>query len=312
MLPPRSIALGCMNFGKRTPKNESLAILDRAIERGVTVLDTANAYNDGESERIAGEAIRRAKKPLIVATKVGFARVSGKPEGLGRAHVLRACDESKKRLGVDVIDLYYLHVPDHQTPIEETLDAIGELLAKGHIRAWGVSNYAAWQILEMIHIADARNLPRPVASQVLHNLLIRQVEIEHAAFARKYGVHVTVFNALAGGLLTGRHARSGETQKGSRFDKNQLYLTRYWSDRFFDLVDAYAAVAGEAGIGLVEMAYAWLAGHPSVDSVLVGPATMAQLDAAIEGTARALPDSVRARIDEIHFAAAGTRSSYVR
>src|SRR5262249_36579253 len=161
-------------------------------------------------------------------TKCGFGRIDGKPEGLSRARIEAAIDESLQRLRTEWVDIYYLHVPDHDTPIDETLEAVAELIQNKKISAWGVSNYAAWQILEMMHMANAdplkkHGLPRPAIAQQLYNVLLRQLDLEYFPFARRYKLHSTVYNPLAGGLLTGRHARDGSTQKGSRFDKNRLY-----------------------------------------------------------------------------------------
>jgi aryl-alcohol dehydrogenase-like predicted oxidoreductase len=306
------VALGTMNFGKRTPAAEAERIIARALERGVTVFDTANAYADGASERILGRALAPVRDRVIVATKVGAARAAGKPEGLSRAAVLRAIDESLARLGTGHVDVYYLHVPDHAVPLAETLAAVGELIEAGKVRALGVSNFAAWQILEMMALWHSGRGPRPVVSQVMYNLLVRQIEVEYVGFTRAHTVHTTVYNPLAGGLLTGRHERGAAPVKGSRFDKNRMYEGRYWSPRFFDLVDAYAAVAKEAGMSLVELSYAWLAAQPHVDSILVGPATMEHLDAALDACARALPPEVGGRIDAIHRAYLGTDASYVR
>jgi aryl-alcohol dehydrogenase-like predicted oxidoreductase len=309
---PARLVLGCMNFGKRTPAPEAERILARAIERGITLFDTANAYVDGESEKILGKALRGRRERFAIATKVGFGRVGGKPEGLSRAVIFRALDESLARLGTDYVDVYYLHVPDHTVPIEESLAAMLELQEKGKIRALGVSNYAAWQILEMMTLARAGKAPAPAISQVMYNLLIRQIEIEYVSFTRRYPIHTTVYNPLAGGLLSGKHQRGGETEKGSRFDKNKLYLGRYWSDRFFDLVDAYGHVAREAALSLVDLSYAWISGQAHVDSILVGPASIAHLDAAIDGCAKTISTEVRAQIDAIHRAYLGTDASYVR
>jgi aryl-alcohol dehydrogenase-like predicted oxidoreductase len=210
------------------------------------------------------------------------------------------------------VDVYYLHVPDHSTPIERTLDAIEELLSARKILHFGISNYASWQILAIMMSCDRRGIERPVISQLLYNLLIRQLDIEYFKFVREYPIHTTVYNALAGGLLSGRHSASAGIPKGSRFENNRLYQQRYWTDRFFDLVGAYQAVASDAGMSLVELAYAWLAGRARVDSILVGPATVEQLDAAIDGRGRTLSAETRARIDEIHTAFAGTNASYAR
>ncbi len=309
---PVSIALGAMNFGKRTPAAEAERIVARALSRGVTFFDTANAYADGESERILGRALRGARDRVTVATKVGAGRVAGKTEGLSRETILRSVDESLGRLGMDYVDVFYLHVPDHAVPLETSLAAMADVIEAGKARALGVSNYAAWQILEMMALWHVGRGPRPVVSQVMYNLLVRQIEVEYAGFTRAHPIHTTVYNPLAGGLLSGKHARGAAAEKGSRFDKNKLYQGRYWSERFFDLVEAYAAVARDEGMSLVELSYAWLAGRASVDSILVGPASVEHLDAALDACQRTISPAGAERIDGIHRAYLGTDASYVR
>lgn len=313
---PAGVCLGAMNFGRRTDEPTSKRILARALERGVTLIDTANAYVDGTSERIVGEAVAARREEVVLATKCGFGRVDGKPEGLSRERLLAAIEESRRRLRTDVVDIYYLHVPDHSTPIQETLDTIADLLDAQKIRAWGVSNYAAWQVLEMRHLAEkelaARALPPPVIGQQLYNVLLRQLDIEWFPFARRYGMHTTVYNPLAGGLLSGKHQRDGSTQRGSRFDKNRLYQGRYYTDAMFDRVDDVAAIAKEEGMSLVELSYAWLARASGVDSILVGPATVEQLDAGLDACTRALSAEARKRLDALYRGWMGTDTTYVR
>lgn len=301
-----------MNFGKRTSEAESLNIVHRALDRGVVLFDTANAYVDGEAERVLGRALRDRRDRALVATKVGFGRIGGKPEGLSKARILAAIDESLSRLAMDVVDVYYLHVPDHATPIEESLQAIVTLLASGKIRSWAVSNYASWQILEMLQLAERHGMPRPVMSQVLYNVLIRQLDIEYFRFARSYGVHTTVYNPLAGGLLAGKFASPDVSQKGSRFDKNTLYQKRYWTAPFFERVEAYRQVAMTEGMSIVELAYAFVAGTQGVDSILVGPGSVAHLDGAIDACAKVISPEGRKRIDELHVEFQGTNASYAR
>ena len=144
------LVLGAMNFGRRTPEAESRKIIDRALELGIRHFDTANAYNDGESERVLGRALEGRRCDVVIATKVGFGKVGGKMEGLSKNRVIWAIDESLERLGTDYVDLYYLHVPDRSTPIEETLEGVAEVLSKGRTKHWAVSNYSSWQVLEMI------------------------------------------------------------------------------------------------------------------------------------------------------------------
>ncbi len=301
-----------MNFGKRTPAAESERIVRRALERGVRVFDTANAYNDGEAERILGRALGADRDRAVVATKVGFARVGGRPEGLSPAAIERAVAGSLERLATDRIDVYYLHVPDHATPVEQTLGAMRALLEAGRVVAWGVSNYAAWQILEMNVLADAAGMARPAVSQVLYNVLHRELDIDYFAFTRRYPLHTTVFNPLAGGLLAGKHRLEAEPGKGSRFDGNALYLRRYWTPAMFERVDRLREVAQGEGLTLLQLAYAWVAARPEVDSILVGPATVAQLDDAFDAVERRLSKETHDRVDELARAWAGTDTHYVR
>lgn len=306
-----------MNFGRRTDEAESKRIVLRALELGIRHIDTANAYGDGLSERIVGEAVRGKRDSVVLATKCGFGHVEGKQEGLGRARVEAAIDESLKRLGTDWVDIYYLHVPDHATPIEETLDAVATLIEKKKIAAWGVSNYAAWQVLEMMHLAgssplEERGLPRPVIAQQLYNVLLRQLDVEYLPFARRYGLHTTVYNPLAGGLLTGRHLRDGSTQRGSRFDDNRMYQGRYFTGVMFDRVEALAELAKAKGMSVLELSYAWLGGAPGVDSILLGPATVLQLEEGVAACHRGLSPEVRGVVDALYRTWTGTDTHYVR
>jgi aryl-alcohol dehydrogenase-like predicted oxidoreductase len=312
-----ALCLGAMNFGRRTDEAESKRIIGRAIELGIRHIDTANAYADGVSERIVGEALRGKRDSVVLATKCGVGRIGAKPEGLSPARLTSAIDESLKRLGTDWVDIYYLHIPDHETPIEATLDALAGILEKKKIKAWGVSNYAAWQILEMIHLTQedkfrARGLPKPVIAQQLYNVLLRQLDVEYFPFAHRYRLHTTVYNPLAGGLLSGRHSRNGSTQKGSRFDRNRLYLGRYFTDVMFDRVEELTKLASNEGLSLLELSYAWLAETDGVDSILLGPASVAQLDEGVMACRRSVSPEARASIDTIHRAWMGTDTTYVR
>ena len=301
-----------MNFGKRTPAAESERIVRRAIERGIRWFDTANAYSDGESERILGRALGRDRGSVTLASKVGAGLVGGSPEGLSCAAIAKAITGSLQRLGTDFVDVYYLHIPDHVTPIEESLDAMLELVRAGMARTWGVSNYASWQILEMSVYGALRGLPPPAASQVLFNVLHRQLEIEYFAFARRSGIHTTVYNPLAGGLLAGKYRYGDAPAAGSRFDGNAMYKRRYWTRSMFERVEEVRAIADAEGLTMVQLAYAWVASSTDVDSILVGPATVQQLDDAIDATARTLSAGTLSRIRELGRAWSGTDTNYVR
>jgi len=301
-----------MNFGKRTPAAESERIVRRALERGIRVFDTANVYNAGESERILGRALGRDRDRVVLATKVGMDRVGGAVEGLSPEAMDRALFGSLERLGASSVDVYYLHAPDHVTPIERTLDGMHALVESGRVKAWGVSNYASWQILDMHGLSDARGLARPLVSQVLYNALHRQLDIEYFAFTRRHPIHTTVYNPLAGGLLTGKHTFEGAPSKGSRFDENAMYRRRYWTRAMFERVAQVRVVAEQEGRSLVDFSYAWVASRPDVDSILVGPATVEQLDQALEAVGRPLSGEALARIDELGRAWSGTDTAYVR
>ena len=303
-----AIHLGTMNFGARTPAQEATRLVHHALDRGITHFDTANMYNDGESERILGDALKGRREGAFIATKVGLF----KREGLSKERILAAADDSLKRLGTDRIDLYYLHAPDPRTPFNESLSALQALLESGKIRSWGVSNFASWQIGDLNALCDARGMARPTHSQVLYNLLIRQLDLEYVAFARAHPIHTTVYNPLAGGLLARAPKAGAAIPPGSRFATNPMYPNRYWSAALIELAGRYADLARSEGIDRTALAYAWLAGHSEVRSVLCGPGSMDHWEAALTGCALELPSELRNRIDQIHRAFLGTDASYAR
>lgn len=298
-----ALALGTMNFGKRTPRAEALRILDHAMDAGIGLVDTANVYVDGESERIVGQATRG--KDVLVATKVGLWR----NEGLGRDTLHRACIDSLRRLDRDHIDLYYLHAPDPRTPLDETLGALAELHHAGRFLHWGVSNFASWQILELQQLAPRFDLPAPTVAQQLYNVLVRQLDVEYFRFAAAHPIHTTVYNPLAGGLLAGT-IQSPEVPRGSRFDHNTMYQRRYLRPAMFEAVAALRTLATQTGRTLVELAYAYVLDHPGVDSVLIGPATLHHLDAALR--VPPLDDTVRAAVAAVYLELVGTDARYAR
>jgi aryl-alcohol dehydrogenase-like predicted oxidoreductase len=309
---PASVVLGTMNFGKRTPAPDAERIVRRALERGVGVFDTANFYNAGESERILGKALGKDRDRVVVVSKAGLGLVPGKPEGLSPAAIEAQLQGSLERLGASAVDLYLLHVPDRTTPIERTLDGMKALIDTGKVHAWGASNYAAWELLEMDHLADARGMARPIATQLLYNALHRQLDVEYFAFARRYPIHTMTYNALAGGLLSGQHSWSSAPEKGSRFDGNAIYQRRYWTASMFERLEQLRRVADREGCSLVDLAYAWLSRRPGVDSIVVGPASEEHLDRALDAVARKLSKDATAAIDDLAKTWSGTDTNYVR
>ena len=315
------LVIGTMNFGKRTDQAEARRILDAAFEQGLTHWDTANAYVDGEGEKIVGNALRGRRDRVLLATKVGLLRVGGttdgllqkggRAEGLSRSRIVAACEESLKRLGTDYIDLYYLHVPDPVTSIRESVLAMGELVRSGKVRAWAFSNYSSWQALEMLTWCDGSGVPRPLLAQQLYNILIRQLDLEYSRFANRYSLPTCAYNPLAGGLLA-RPSAGADPEAGSRFDGNAMYQGRYWHQITRDRVEEYRGIARECGLDLATFAYAWLASRENVDSIIAGPGTAAHLNAALEGIRTPLPPEIMARVDAMHVAHQGTNASYAR
>ncbi len=295
-----------MNFGRRTPEAEARRIIDRALECGVTHLDTANLYAEGDSERIVGRALAGRREQVVLTTKVG----AWKKEGLSAARIVASLDESLGRLGTDFVDVYLLHLPDPATPFEQTLDGLATVLASKKARAWGVSNFAAWQLGELNHLCDARGLARPAQSQVLYNLAVWQLELEYFAFTRRFPIQTTIYNPLAGGLL----ARDPEAArpKNARLESNALYRKRYGSDAMNGFARRCAAIGKEAGLSLLELSMAWVCQREGVDAVLLGPATLEHFEAGVEAAAKTLTLETLTALDAAYRDFTGTDASYAR
>jgi len=240
-------------------------MVDSCRAAGITMFDTANSYNAGASERILGEIVAPFRADVLIASKVFNPTGDGSSyRGLRRPAIKEALEATLRRLGTDYLDLYYLHAPDRDTPIEETLGAMADAVAAGKVRQVGVSNYAAWQIAEIRCLSERHGWPTVSASQPMYNLLARRVEDEYAAGSVRYGLHNVVYNPLAGGLLSGKHTDPRRPQEGGRFasDLGPMYRERYWSDQQFGAVDALREIAGDAGLTLLELAFRWLLGRP--------------------------------------------------
>lgn len=315
-IPISHAALGTMTFGDTVDASGAAAMLDSALEAGITVVDTANVYSGGKSEEMLARLLSTRRDSLILATKAGMphADADGLPP-LSRVALRRSVDGSLRRLGVDRIDLFYLHQPDRATAVAETLDSIGELMKEGLIGAYGVSNYAAWQIGELNHVAASLGVPGPAVAQQLCNLVARRVEEEYFEFARVTGLFTMVYNPLAGGLLTGRHHLTVPPTEG-RFALSKLantYRDRYWDPRMFAAVDSFAEIAAAAGITLPELALRWLTGVAEVGAILLGASRDEQLRANIAAIASGpLPADVLSACDDVAITLRGPMPSYNR
>lgn len=264
------ICFGAMTFGGQTDQDAASKMIDMCREHGINFLDTANAYNHGASEEMLGRLLSGRRKDFVLATKVrNKMGDAADMQGLSRAAIFRAIDDSLSRLCTDYVDVYYLHLPDYSVPIDETLDAMNELVRQGKVRHTATSNYSGWQVVEMFWIAERRGFKPPYISQPMYNLIARGIEQEYLPMCQQFGVSNFVYNPLAGGLLTGKHKRDAPIP-GTRFDKNQMYLDRYWHARDFDAVDQLAAIAAKAGRSLVSLALNWLYHHTTAEGIILG------------------------------------------
>ncbi|WP_295843073.1 aldo/keto reductase [uncultured Microbacterium sp.] len=276
-----AVGLGCNNFGRAGTATETLdgtrAVLDAAIDAGVTFLDTADMYGRefGLSETLMGEALEGRRDQVVLATKFGHAdfapAVTGGSKG-SRAHVRRAVEDSLRRLRTDWIDLYQLHTPDPSTPIEETLDALADLVREGKVRYIGHSNFAGWRIAEADHAADG---VRFVSAQNQYSLLARAAEREVLPAAARYGLGFLPFFPLHNGLLTGKFTRDGGPE-GSRIMRQRPHL---WRDAPWDALERYQAFCDARGITMLEATFAWFLANPLVASVIAGATSAEQVRA---------------------------------
>jgi len=306
------VSFGTMTFGGQTDEAVARRMIDRCFDAGINFFDTANVYNKGMAETIAGKLLRGRRDKVVLATKVRGKMGDGPDDaGLSRAAIHKAIDSSLKRLGTDYVDIYYLHQPDADVPIEESLDTIHELVRAGKVRYPAVSNYAAWQVAEIHCISQKNGFKAPHISQPMYNLLARAIEEEYLPFCKKFGVAVIPYNPLAGGLLTGKHGH--QPVSGSRFDGNQMYLDRYWHDDDFAAVEELREIARKTGKTMVELAFEWLLSHDEVDSVILGASRLEQLEEnlkACEGPR--LDAEVLARCDEVWKRLRGITPKYSR
>jgi len=280
------ICLGTMMFGGRTSEADSAAIIAHARDAGVNFIDTADAYGNGESERVVGRAIKPDRDRWVLASKVANSIGRGGPNngGLGRKWVLQACADSLSRLGTDYLDIYYLHKEDLATPLEETAAALQQLLAQGKIRYFGISNFRAWRLAELCRICDRLGMPRPLVSQPYYNALNRMPEVEHLPACRHYGLGVVPYSPLARGVLTAKYAPGAEPPEGTRAAvKDKRMLQTEWRPESLAIAQTIRAAAEQRGITAGQFALAWVLNNAIVSSVIAGPRTMEQWLAYMAG-----------------------------
>ncbi|HZZ36922.1 MAG TPA: aldo/keto reductase, partial [Caulobacteraceae bacterium] len=265
------VGLGCNNFGMRIDQAQTDAVVGAALDAGINFFDTADVYGGLKSEVMLGEALKGKRSEVVLATK--FASPVGEgPDARGgsRRYVMRAVEASLKRLGTDYIDLYQMHRPDPDTPIEETLGALDDLVREGKVRYIGNSNFTGWQIADADWIARNEHLNRFVSAQNNYSLIERKVEFEVTPACERFGLGMLPFFPLASGLLTGKYVRGETPPEGTRLAAWGPRGAAALNEKNFDRLEALSAWAAERGKGLLDLAFAWLLGHGVVSSVIAG------------------------------------------
>jgi len=300
------LALGTMTFGVETGEAEAHRQLDRFLDAGGTLVDTADAYGAGASEEIIGRWL--ASRPaqvtgrVVLATKGRFP-VDDSPNGLGLSavHLTRALDGSLRRLGADSVDLYQLHAFDPWTPLEETLRALDNFVRAGKIRYYGLSNFTGWQLTKAVHLARALNVPGPVTLQPQYSLLVRETEWEIVPAALDAGVGLLPWSPLGGGWLSGKYRRdarpAGATRLGEDPGRGMEAYDRRGTERTWKVIDAVGEVATARGVSMAEVAVAWVTARPAVTATILGARTVAQLETNLRAADLQLTAEETAELD---------------
>lgn len=304
------LCLGTMTFGTQADEAASFAIMDAAAEAGVNFIDTANVYplggghqEKGVTERIVGRWLRGKRERFILATKAGSPMGPLPWEGgTSRKHLLAAVDASLARLDTDYVDLYQLHRDDENTPIDETLEALDTIVRSGRARYVGVSNWSAWRIARALGRSEALGVAKIVTVQPRYNLLFRQFERDLLPMCETEGLATLCYNPLAGGLLTGKHRDLAAPDAQSRFGAGNaapMYKDRYWHEREFAAVQAFVAIAQEAGLPPAQLAVAWVLAQSTVSCAIIGASRAEQLPDVLAATGVRPDAALLARLDAL-------------
>ena len=293
------VGLGCNNFGMRLDLEQTRAVVDRAFDLGITLFDTADMYGGrGGSETQLGKILGHRRKDIVLASKFGMAMSDdGTKIGASRRYIMSAVEDSLRRLKTDWIDLYQLHQPDPLTPLDETMQALDDLVTQGKIRYIGCSNLPSWQVVESQWISKSMGLNRFVSCHDEYNILNRNVEAELIPAMQKYGCGLLPYFPLASGLLTGKYKRT-EMPEGARLTDMPTFANRiYLTDENFDIVDNLNKFAHKTGHSILELAFGWMASRPTTASIIAGATKPEQIDANVAAVNWVLSQS---EIDEVN------------
>ena len=294
------VGIGCNNFGRRCDQAATQAVVDKAIDEGITLFDTADVYGPrGLSEEFLGKALGNRRNDVIVASKFSVAMGEGPlMAGTSRRYIMNAVEDSLRRLGTNYIDLYQVHFPDPTTPLDETIRALDDLVRAGKVRYIGNSNFAGWQIAASAWIAKTEHLTPFISAQNDYSLLNRKVDEEVVPACNEYGLGILPYFPLASGLLTGKYSRDGAAPAGSRLeDQSSPLAQRVLNDRNWDTVERLRGIAESHGHSMVEIAIGWLAAQSHVGSVIAGATKPEQVESNAAAANVQLSEEEIAEID---------------
>ncbi|HEX7065993.1 MAG TPA: aldo/keto reductase family protein [Bacillales bacterium] len=292
-----------LTYGETIGQNTAEDCIHKAYELGVNFFDTANVYNRGEAEKVVGKAVKSfPRDSYVLASKVYFPMGDGPNDrGLSRKHIMEQCEASLKRLGVDYLDLYQCHRFDEESPTEETLMALDDLVRQGKILYYGVSEWSAAQITDAVHITKERNLHPLVSNQPVYNMINRYIEKEVLPVSEENGIGQVVFSPLAQGVLTGKYKPGQEVPSDSRAANDQIgkFVERYLKDDLLERVARLEGIAGDMGVKLSQLAVAWILRQPGVSSAIVGASRPSQVEENVKAADVELTDDVLEEIESI-------------
>lgn len=293
------LCLGTMTFGHGTDEATARRMVDMAFEAGINFFDTANTYGAGQSEIITGKALAGRRREVVLATK--FFNPTGpgpNDSGLSRVHIMNSVEDSLRRLQTDWIDIYYMHHMDAQTPLDETLRALDDLVTAGKVRYIACSNHEAWRTLEALWISDTHGWARFIGYQAMYNLIARDIELELIPMLQHKGVGVVVWGPLAGGFLSGKYQPGQRSLTGTRSEEKWVFPEHFLDDGADEILEALLEVADDLERSPSQVAIRWALEQPAVTSVIVGARTAEQLSDNLAAAGWRLPDAARARLNE--------------
>jgi len=273
------MCFGTMTFGKSVDLPLARQMIDRSLERGINFFDTADGYSKGISEEYLGNALKGKRRNTVVATKFFNPMGPGPNDsGMSRVHIMNAIDDSLKRLQMDYVDIYYVHHVDVDTPIEEMLRAMDDLIRSGKVRYIGCSNYQAWRLAEAMHISELKNLHSFVCYQPQYNLVVRDIEQELMPLCKSNELGVVTWGPLAGGFLSGKYLPGQREMEGTRSKENWVFPGKYFAPNADETLESLINIAKELNKDVAEVAIRWAMQRPGISSVIIGARTLGQLD----------------------------------